>query len=421
MEGKNITEKASKDMVILLIISLIPFILTAFNLVNQEFIIIVLFAIEFLIVGISTTSIIYPLLNFKDLTRKIILIVPFSIIFTLISVIITLNFLKPTISNVIMLLSIISIIFTLISLSRKGSNDKNNEKNESNKDTRPTDVDNSIGIKEPSTKSRYVVLLLCIIALVGMLVPPFNILPLWQGLCIPFILFIPGFYLISAIVPEKNDILTSERVGIGIFTSLIITSVIGLILFEVEGKLNMLHTSIILVIISLIIIISYLYRNRKINSKNRLNYSRLNKILIIITIIALIGVVGSGIYVTTHNVNQGNTTFVVNGIQKTANPNGYYNFTNGENLTTELNITNNQHKDMNYTVRVEVHNNSTNRVLSENKISLKEGQSTTIPSSITMSPGEKDIQYILYDNENKPYIIRHLYANVTSDDNEYYE
>ncbi len=36
----------------------------------------------------------------------------------------------------------------------------------------------------------------------------------------------------------------------------------------------------------------------------------------------------------------------------------------------------------------------------------------TIEKNITMETGKKDIRFILYDNNNNPYKIRHLYVNV---------
>lgn len=71
-----------------------------------------------------------------------------------------------------------------------------------------------------------------------------------------------------------------------------------------------------------------------------------------------------GITITTENLTKGNTTFVVEGINQTAGSDGYINMTSNENITSQVNITNHENKKMSYTMKIEVHN-ETSKVLSE--------------------------------------------------------
>ncbi|WP_455645361.1 DUF1616 domain-containing protein [Methanosphaera sp.] len=409
-------------MIILLILTLISLALVAFNLVNDAYIIIALFAIEFMIVGIAATAIIYPGLSFKKLIRKFVLIIIFGIIFSLISTVFMLNVLPVSVGNIVLTLSVISFILLLIAIFRQRSGDNSDEINQelsNNEDiSRIDNVDNLVSGEKNTSIPRtiFAIIVLCIFSLIGMEVPPFSIIPLWFGLCVPFIVFIPGYYLINIVLPYKDEIEFYERAGIAIFTSLIITSLIGLIYVQLNHMLNMRHVSMVVVLFTLFIIVPlYMYKLRKIDVRDRFSSRKTNILLILITALVVVCVIGSGVYSTTQTVDQGNTTFVVNGINKTADENGYCNFTSGEVVNSTFTVTNNQHKAMNYTVKVEVHNDTANNVLSEETFSLNDGESTTIPVNMTMGSGQKDIQYVLYAGNNTPYIIRHLYANVSDE------
>ncbi|OED30278.1 DUF1616 domain-containing protein [Methanosphaera sp. WGK6] len=414
--------KSSRNMIILLILTLISLVIVAFNLVNDAYIIIALFAIDFMIVGIAATAIIYPGLSFKKLIRKFILIIIFGIIFSLISTVVMLNMLDVSVGNIVLTLSVISFILLLIAILRKrriGNSDKISQKSSDKQGISKRDnIDNS-GSEEKNTpipRTIFAICVLCIASLIGMEVPPFSIIPLWFGLCVPFIVFIPGYYLINIVLPRKDEIEFYERVGIAVFTSLIITSLIGLIYVQLNHMLNMRHVSMVVVLFTLFIIVPwYIYRLRKIDVRDRFSSRKTNILLILITGIVIVCVIGSGVYSTTQTVDQGNTTFVIEGINKTVDENGYCNFTNGEVVNSTFTVTNNEHKAMNYTVKVEVHNDSVDNVLSEETFSLNDGESITRPVNMTMGLGQKDIQYVLYTGNNTPYIIRHLYANVSEE------
>lgn len=205
-----------------------------------------------------------------------------------------------------------------------------------------------------------------------------------------------------------------ERSVTAIVLSTVITSIIGIIIIEIKGSLNVIYLTLCVILLTIIILIYYVSRIKKIDAEDRFYYKKYNHALTLITVIALLGVIISGIYIQDEMSNDGNTTFEIEGLNKTASENGYVNFTNGEEVILNLNITNHQYEDKNYTVKIEIFNETTNRMFSEQNISLKNNESITIPANITMSPGSKDIHFILYEN-GKPYIIRHLYVTVSED------
>lgn len=392
----------------LFVLTLIPLILSLLNLVNNTYLFIGLFAVDFLISGIAATKVKHPLLDIKDILRQITLIIPFGLLFSLISAGIVYYY-KMTASSTLLFISLISIILILISSIRTKSN--------------IIQIENPKEYTEKYLKRIiFVLAILCIVSYVGMEIPPFSVIPLWFGLCIPFIVLIPGYLTLNILNPYKDDIRLLERLGIAIFGSLVITSIIGLLLVQFEHMLNMRHVSLILVVLTLIVLLPLYYiRIKEKNTYDLFNDYRMNRLFIIITVIALIAVLASGALVTTgtwsgdestSSLFQGNTTFEISGIHNTPDDNGYYNFTDGEVLNLTVDITNNEHRDMDYKLKIDINNETTNRTFDEQTISLKDNEHKQTETNITMSPGKKDIKFVLYNDNNQPYKIRHLYVNV---------
>lgn len=267
-------------------------------------------------------------------------------------------------------------------------------------------------IDNSAQKILYIIIILSLICLVSILIPPFNIIPIWYVLSAPFVAFIPGYYIMNTLIARKEELLYLERAGLSVFISLIITSIIAVIYYVIKGYIDMGQVTIVLIALTLLIILPlYIKKIRKIDVNERFSHKKTNRALLFITIIGLLCVILVGIQVTSENLTTGNTTFEISGIEKTANDDGYVNLTNGENITSQVNITNNENKEMNYTMKIEVHN-ETDKILQEEQVVLKDGQSKNIPVNLTMTTGRKDIQYVLYNDDGKALFIRHLYANV---------
>lgn len=381
------------------------------NLVNNTYLFVGLFAIDFLVAGIAATNVKYPLLDIKEILRKITLIIPFGLIFSLISVGIVYYY-KMTLSSTLLFLSLIAIILITISALRTKSN--------------ISKIENPKEYAEKHLKRIIVMLIiLCIISYIGMEVPPFSVIPLWFGLCIPFVMLLPGYLILNILNPYKDAIRLGERIGISIFTSLVITSIVGLIVVQIEHMLNMRHVTLILIVITLIILLPLYYiRIKEKNTYELFNDYRINRLFTLITVIAIIAILASAALVTSGNWSgdstsalfQGNTTFEVSGIHNTPDEKGYYNFTNGDELNLTMSVVNDEHKNMEYTLKIEINNETNNITLDEQKIKLKNNERKNIKTNITMTTGKKDIKFILYDNNNQPYKIRHLFVNVKDND-----
>ncbi len=412
MEGKKIANSTSKSLVVLFILTLIPLILSLMNFVNNTILFVGLFAVNFLIVGISATKVKHPLLDIKNILRKVTLIIPFGLVFSIICAGIVYYF-KMTASSILIFLSLIAIVLILLSAIRTRSNIRriNNPKEYTEKQLK---------------RVIFMLVIFCVISYIGMEVPPFSVIPLWFGLCIPFIALLPGYLTLNILNPYKDEFRLIERLGISIFASLVITSIVGLIVVQLEHMLNMRHVSLVLVIITLLILLPLYYiRIKEKNTYDLFNDYRINRFFIIITVVAICAIFASAALVTSGNWNenspsalfQGNTTFEVSGIHYMPDENGYYNFSNGEELNLSINIKNDEHRDMQYTLKIEINNETVNDTIEEQKINLKDKEHKTIKTNITMTSGKKDIKFTLYDSNNQPYKIRHLYVNV----NEYNE
>ena len=391
-------------MIILVILSLIPLIYALFSSMNNLLIFLVAFTLEFIIIGLASTKILYPSDNIEQITKKPIQVITLAIFMSLISILITRYLLGASTRNFIIILSIVSLILTLLT---------------NIKHSKTIDYTNSPVIQKYVSKgtheSIYAIAAYCLISFVGINVPPFSVIPLWFGLCVPFILFIPGYLMVNTVVPKVNEIELPERLGMSVFASLITMSVIGFAYAQIHHGLNMRVVTLIILFLTLFILIpAYLIKTRDIPLNLRFNHPTIERLLVIMAIISLILVILSGIYINAESLTTppGNTTFQIEGISASNSSDGYYTFANGEEVQLNISLTNKENEDMNYKVVIESKNDSANNQVDTFNQNIKNNESTKIPVNITMSPGRKDITFTLYKNDTQPYKIRHLYVNV---------
>ncbi|MBR3213002.1 MAG: DUF1616 domain-containing protein [Methanosphaera sp.] len=396
-------------MIALIIISVISLLYALIGPMKNLFIFLAIFTVEFIIIGLSSANILYPKDDIKDMAKKPIQVITLAIFLSLVGMIITKSLIGASTRNFIIVLSIISIIVTLLT----------NFEHSKNFDY----TDNKIVKKyfsKGTHESIYAIAVYCLVSFFGINVPPFSVIPLWFGLCVPFLLFIPGYLITNTVIPKKDEIELPERLGISVFLSLIIMSIIGFAYAQLKHGLNMRIVTLILVFMTLFILIPlYLIRSRNIPLKVRFNHPLIERLLVLMAIISLILVILSGIYVNTLSLtaNPGNTTFTIEGITASNSSDGYYSFDEGQEVELNISLTNQENEDVNYKVVIESKNESGNTTVDELTKSLKVNESAKIPVNITMTPGKKDITFTLYKND-KAYKIRHLYVNVGGESSE---
>ena len=371
------------------------------------------FVVEFIILGFTSTQIVYPLLSIKQIIKKPAYILAFSLVVSLIGILLCRYTIGLSIPKLIAFLACLSIIFIIISALNKY-----NQYNQENPKSLPDYINRTTPI------STYAIIIYCIISLIGMVVPPFSILPLWQALCIPLVIIIPGHLIVTSLLRRHKDLEILERMVVASFTSLVITSLIGIMVLLTENVMDMKHVSIILVFLTLLILLPiYILRTRPISLKERFKYPLMDNFLIAIAIISLIIVIASGVYINTTNladtvdntptvdVPTGNTTFDVNGNVGSAGEDGNFTFDNGQKLSLNVSIENLENKDTNYTLTVSIQNETVNNTIEEFNVTLADKEKEIIPVNLTMTTGQKDIVFTLY-KEGQAYKILHLYSKV---------
>ena len=423
---------SQKDLIKLAILTVLSLIIVFLIDVNR-YIFIGLFALNFFIVGVTTASIVYSKLSSNQIIRKPIQIVIFGVIFTIIDTVFTIQFLKITQRNLLIVFGIINLVLLIISAImhrtpvNKDTEDITKEETKKIESNIPKKIKNFIkktdtekNIEKTNKELIYVIVILSIVTLTAILLKPFNIIPVWEALVLPFILFIPGYLIINAIRTGANEFRSLERIGIAIFVSLIISSIMGFIQAQIVGSLQMSVISVILVIFTLIICIPLYARNLKKTSKTDI-YTNVTayRLLLVITIIGVIAVIGTGLYVNSGHISQNNENVTLNlgNISNSPGSDGYYTFNSSDELNLTLNLTNNENKDMNYKIVIKVSNQTSNKTILEETKVIKGKKSEIIPFNLTMTPGKKYIQFVVYNKNNVPIKVKHLLINVnkTSD------
>ncbi len=245
---------------------------------------------------------------------------------------------------------------------------------------------------------------------------------------IPFVLFIPGYVLISTLFPKKDDLDNIERIALSFGLSIAVVPLLGLLLnFTFGIRLFQILTILSIYIFALIIL--SIYRRDKISSdlrfeisfvkisnmiKNDLkSESRIDKILTIILIFSIIVAVGALIYViVTPKTGEKFTEFYILGQDgKADNYPTKMKVKEPENIL--VGIVNHEYATINYTM----YTNLDNYTLTIEKLTLNNNQ--TWEKNITFLPNKEGndmkLEFLLYKENNftAPYRDLHLWVNVT--------
>ena len=251
------------------------------------------------------------------------------------------------------------------------------------------------------------------------LLPPLNETPIRILLGLPIILFLPGYSLISALFPKKDDLDPIERIALSFGLSIAIVPLIGLILNYTPFGIRLLPTliSVSLVIMSLTLL-AYIRRTNVDEDKRfsiSLNYkleipSGTDGILTLILLISVILSVCTLIYaITAPKTGERFTEFYILGPEGKA-----YNYPTNlslrENGTVIIGIVNHEYEPTNYKLKIQF----SNRTLMEKEITLNHNE--TFRENFTFTPleeGNKKMEFLLYRKNNSTvYRSLHLWIHV---------
>ena len=252
------------------------------------------------------------------------------------------------------------------------------------------------------------------------LLPPLNETPIRILLGLPIILFLPGYSLISALFPKKDDLDPIERIALSFGLSIAIVPLIGLILNYTPLGIRLLPTliSVSLVIISLTLL-AYIRRTNVDEDKRfsiSLNYKLesphgIDGFLTLILLISVILSVCTLIYaITAPKTGEKFTEFYILGPEGKA-----YNYPTNlslrENGTVIIGIVNHEYEPTNYKLKIQLGN----RTLLEKEITLNHNE--TLREKFTFTPleeGNKKMEFLLYrKNDSTVYRSLHLWVNVS--------
>jgi len=258
-----------------------------------------------------------------------------------------------------------------------------------------------------------------LLSILFILLSPLNKTPIRIILGLPLVLFLPGYSLIAALFPKKDDIDSIERIALSFGLSIAIVPLIGLILNYTPFGIRLIPILISLSLVTISLSLLAYTRRMNIDEDKRfsisLNYklempTRTDKILTSILLISIILSVCTVIYaITVPRTGEKFTEFYILGPEGKAD-NYPTNLSVGENGTVIIGIVNREYKPTNYKLKIQLGN----RTLLEKEIKLNHNE--TFRENFTLSPlenGKRKLEFLLYKKNNSTiYRSLHLWVEV---------
>jgi uncharacterized membrane protein len=251
---------------------------------------------------------------------------------------------------------------------------------------------------------------LIIVAILLVLLATFSISDVLRIIFgLPFVLFFPGYALILALFPSNDSIGIVERIALSFGLSIAVVPLIGLILNYTPWGIVL--ESVLYSITFFILAMSGIafISRKKLNSQSRFNIefrlklpvlgvSVWDKILSIVLIIAILGAVGTLVYViATPKVGERFTEFYVLGEAGKA-ADYPQNLNAGDEFKVTVGIINHEQETTSY--RVEVHI-SGEKVYEQGPVSLENGEiwEQGVNFVLTMPGESQKVEFLLFKNE----------------------
>ncbi len=273
-----------------------------------------------------------------------------------------------------------------------------------------------------------IMLIWTILTLIFVLTPVLNDTFIRTFLGIPMVLFIPGYVLIAALFPKKDDLETIERFALSFGLSIAVVPLLGLLLNFTFG-IRLVPILLTICLYTLVLVLAAAYRRNKLPQEERFivpfhrlieilnneistNRSTADRILTTILIFSIVLSVGMVYFViTTPKIGERFTEFYILG------PSG-----KAENYSTNLKynspaeilvgVVNHEYTSINYTIKVVLDKD----VLSDTWFRLNNNE--TWEKNITFVPNKEGegikLEFWLFkeDNFTAPYRDLHLWVDV---------
>lgn len=246
------------------------------------------------------------------------------------------------------------------------------------------------------------------------------------ALGLPFVLFFPGYVLIAALFPKKDDLDGIERVALSFGLSIAVVPLIGLALNYTPWGIRLVPVFLSLIVFIIVMSGIAIYRRGKLPVEECYfpvfeielpvwqENSTPDKVFTILLVAAIFFAIGSICYViTTSKVGEKFTEFYILGMSGKAE--GYpRDLQVGEEGKVIVGVVNHEYCDINYEVEIKVGDLS---LLCSHSFALGHEQKWEEPMAFSCgSPQENlKVEFLLYrEGDIKPYRSLHLWVNVHS-------
>lgn len=242
-----------------------------------------------------------------------------------------------------------------------------------------------------------------------------------------FILFAPGYSLIAALFPKKDDLKTIERITLSIGLSIAVTSLIGFLLnytpFGIILGPILLCLSVFTILMSIVAYIRRckLLEDERFSANFKYHFNRMveslkqesgkDRILSIVLVISMILAVATTAYVIVVPKGEKFTEFYILGPKGMASDYPT-NLTAGESGNVTVGIENHEYSTVNYEMVIKLNN----QTIDDKNITLSNNQTYLEPFKfIPYSYGQNhELEFLLYKlpDTNNVYRSLHLWLNI---------
>ncbi len=242
---------------------------------------------------------------------------------------------------------------------------------------------------------------------------------------IPFLLFIPGYALTAVFFPGKNRLGNTERLAYGIAMSIVLVILDGLLLNYV-WSIDVYPLLVTLESLSLLLLFIAWMRRRNLPLDEQINFedtsgrpirSFMDKALMVLLVIAIIGAGGTAVYAGIKN-NQPYSELYLLGEQGKAADYPQH-LKTGEDGQITLVITNHEKQAVSYIIKIVQEDGQTlinGAELGEIETTLDNGEECSYEVSFRFNAAGEDqkLQFDLYKNNNtNPYLSTYLRVDIT--------
>jgi uncharacterized membrane protein len=287
--------------------------------------------------------------------------------------------------------------------------------------------------KHTPTDIKFVIALV-LLTDIFVLIPFLSDSPIRTVLGLPMVLFLPGYALIAALFPGKDDLDGIERIALSFGLSIAVVPLIGLGLNYTPWGIRLIPILVFLTNFTILMSIVAIYRREALGANafsvpfremyesvmaeiNEKPESRLDRILTIILVISILASVMTLVYVVvTPKQGEKFTEFYILGPERMAD-NYNTQLEIGESVDVIVGIVNHEYSVVNYSLVIRLNNETIATPSSLNHIAL--AHNVTWEKPVSFVPGitgeDMKLQYLLYrdDNMTEPYRDLHLWINVT--------